>query len=70
MFSGVSPLKLHGLRKSKQISAAKGKLRYFIEQREEMAARVIGVDVPSIASSSTTGSDILRREEREKAAEL
>ena len=70
VFSGVSPLKLHGLRKPNQISVAKGKLRRLREHHEEMAARVIGEDVDNIASSSTAASDVLRREEREKAAEL
>ena len=69
-FSGVSPLKLHGLRKPNQISAAKGKLWRLTEHHEEMAARVIRVGVANIALSSTAASDILRREEREKAAEL
>ena len=70
VFSGLSPLKLHGLRKPNQISAAIGKLRRLREHYEEMAARAIGVDVDNIASSSTAASDVLRRDAMEKAAEL
>ena len=70
MFSGVSPLKLHGLRKPNRLSADEGELRHLREHHEEMAARVTGLDTDNIASSSAAASDVLRREEKEKAAQL
>ena len=41
--SGVSPLKLHGATKSRQISTAKNKLSRFQKYHTEKAAKVLGV---------------------------
>ena len=63
-FSGISPIKLHGATKARQIMTTKGKLQRVKEFHEKQAARVIGVEVCEIKGKSL--EDEIRKEERER----
>ena len=67
-YSGVSPIKLHGATKARQITTTKEKLQRVKYFDEKQAARVVGVEVGKIREKSL--EDKIRKEEREKAAEL
>lgn len=67
-YSGVSPIKLHGATKARQIATTKEKLQRVKYFHEKQAARVIGVEVGKVKEKSL--EDEIRKEEREKAAEL
>ena len=67
-YSGVSPIKLHGATKSRQITTTKEKLQQVKYFHETQAARVIGVEVGKIREKGF--EDEIRKEEREKTAEL
>ena len=50
--SGVSPLKLRGATKSRQISTAKNKLKRVQQFHTERAAKIIGVSTDAIVEDS------------------
>ncbi len=68
--SGVSPLKLHGATKSRQISTAKNKLSRFQKYHTEKAAKVLGVSTDAIEKTGHEQEEHGRMVDREKASEL
>ena len=68
--SGVSPLKLHGATKSRQISTAKSKIKRVQQYHTQQAAKVIGVSADTIVEYSCQQGNQEKMEEKEKAMEL
>ena len=68
--SGVSPLKLHGATKSRQISTAKSKIKRVQQYHTQQAAKVIGVSADAIVEYSCQQGNQEKMEEKEKAMEL
>lgn len=66
--AGISPVKFHGLPKRAKISTAKRKLAQAHANREDEAAKVVGIGVDEIRPG--TSNESIDSEKKEKAAEF